>query len=137
MSVGIHILTVLALYRGRPLTSEQLAESVNTNPVVIRRLLGRLRKAGFVESRTGVHGGWLLLADPARISFLDILRTVEPQNELFALHRSTPNQLCPVGQNICSVLTGIYDDLKEGMSKQLACSSIACVVGKLEECKKG
>ena len=44
------------------MTSEYIAGSVNTNPVVIRRLLGSLRGAGIVESRTGVGGGWSLLA---------------------------------------------------------------------------
>src|SRR4051812_25204406 len=54
LSVGIHALTIFALKPGEPLTSEFLACSVNTNPVVIRRLLGSLREAGIVESRTGV-----------------------------------------------------------------------------------
>src|SRR4051812_7572515 len=90
LSVGIHTLTVFALKPGEPLTSEFLACSVNTNPVVIRRLLGSLREAGIVESRTGVGGGWSLRVDPGRITLLDILRAVEPQNEIFALHRSEP-----------------------------------------------
>src|SRR5271169_2324333 len=88
LSVGIHILTIFALKPGEPLTSEFISCSVNTNPVVIRRLLGTLREAGLVESRTGVGGGWSLLREPEQITLLDILRAVEPQNEIFALHRS-------------------------------------------------
>ncbi len=133
LSVGIHILTVLALYTGRPLTSEEIAESVNTNPVVIRRLLGLLREAGFVESKTGVGGGWLLLADPERINFLDILRAVEPHDGMFAMHKSGPNPLCPVGRDICGVLSGIYAEFEAGMARQLSCATLACVLGKLKE----
>ncbi len=136
LSVGIHILTVLALDQGEPLTSELIAGSVNTNPVVIRRMLGHFREAGFVDSKTGVGGGWVLLADPGEITFLDVLRAVEPQNELFGLHRSKPNELCPVGESICSVLTEYYDKLQEGLAKQLECSTIACVVGKLRDRKR-
>ena len=68
LSVGIHILTIFALKPGEPLTSEFIACSVNTNPVVIRRLLGSLRAAGIVESRAGVGGGWSLLVDPKPVS---------------------------------------------------------------------
>jgi Rrf2 family protein len=133
LSVGIHILTGLALHGGEPLTSEQIAGSVNTNPVVIRRLLGLFREAGFVESKTGVGGGWVLVVDPKRITLLDVLRTVEPRNKTFALHRSIPNQECPVGCNIQEVLTEIYVEVQEGMAERLARSSIATVVAALIE----
>jgi DNA-binding IscR family transcriptional regulator len=76
LSVGVHILAVLAYKRGEPLTSELLGTSVNTNPVVIRRLLGLFREAGYVESKNGVGGGWLLVADPRQITLLDVLQTV-------------------------------------------------------------
>ena len=136
LSVGIHIMTVLAVRRGEPLTSEEIAGSVNTNPVVIRRLLGSFREAGYVESKTGVGGGWVLLADPKRVTFLDVLRAVEPQNELFSLPRSKPNPLCPVGQNICNVLTEVYTELYDGVAKQLARSTIASVVSRLGDLAK-
>jgi DNA-binding IscR family transcriptional regulator len=115
LSVGVHMLAVLVYMDGEPITSEQLGESVNTNPVVIRRLLGLFREAGYVESKNGVGGGWLLVADPRRITMLDVLQTVEPQNEMFALHRCEPNQDCPVGCNILEVLTDIYDDVRKGV----------------------
>lgn len=133
LSVAIHVLTVLALYQGKPLTSEQLAGSVNTNPVVIRRLLGLLRGAGFVGSKTGVGGGWELQLEPERITFLDVLHAVEPHDEMFALHKSGPNPKCPIGKNICGVLTGIYAEVEAGMAKQLAHATLACVVGKLRD----
>jgi DNA-binding IscR family transcriptional regulator len=100
LSVGIHILTIFALKPDEPLTSDFIACSVNTNPVVIRRLLGSLRAAGIVDSKTGVGGGWSLLVDPERITLLDILRAVEPHNEIFALHRTDPNPECPCGLHI-------------------------------------
>ena len=133
LSVGIHIMTIFALKPGEPLTSEFIACSVNTNPVVIRRLLGSLRAAGIVESRTGVGGGWSLLVDPERITLLDILRAVEPQDEIFALHRSEPNPECPCGLHIQSVLTEVYDKVQDGMTRQLAGITIACIAGKIRE----
>src|SRR4051794_19801910 len=133
LSVGIHMLTVFALKPGEPLTSEFLACSVNTNPVVIRRLLGSLRAAGMVESKAGVGGGWTLRIDPGQITLLDILRAVEPQDEIFALHRSEPNPECPCGLHIQSVLSEVYDKVQEGLSRQLADVTIACIASKIRD----
>jgi len=131
LSVGIHTLTILALKRDDAPTSEYLAKSVNTNPVVIRRILGSLRDAGFVDSRPGVGGGWTLRVDPAEITLLDILRAVEPHNELFALHRSEPNPECPCGMHIQAVLTCVYKTVQEGMSRELARFTVASIAQKI------
>ena len=56
LTVGVHILTLLASSPGEPLTSEYIAGSVNTNPVVIRRLLGLLREAGVVVIHGAAYG---------------------------------------------------------------------------------
>ena len=68
LTVGIHILTLLASSPGEAQTSEYIAGSVNTNPVVIRRLLGLLREAGIVESQGGHGGGWRLQRPAERIT---------------------------------------------------------------------
>ena len=131
LTVSVHILTVFALKPGESLTSEFLAASVNTNPVVIRRLLGPLRAAGLVESKAGACGGWSLLRDPRQIRLLDILQAVEPQNELFAMHRSEPNPECPCGLHIQNVLTEVYRNVQEVMVRQLADYTIACIASKI------
>jgi Rrf2 family protein len=133
LSVGVHVLAVLAWNRGEPMTSDFIAGSVNTNPVVIRRLLGLFRAAGYVESRNGVGGGWVLRADPQQITLFDVLTTVEPRCAMFALHRSEPNHDCPVGRDIQGILTDIYADVRKGMSERLAQTSIATIVGKLKK----
>src|SRR5258708_23763448 len=131
--VGIDVLTSFGLKPDEPLTSEFIACSVNTNPVVIRRLLGSLRAAGIVDSKTGVGGGWSLLIDPERITLLDILRAVEPQDEIFALHRSEPNPECPCGLHIQSVLGEVYDKVQDGMARQLEGITVACITGKIRD----
>src|SRR3954470_18004372 len=132
LSVGIRMMTIFALKPGEPLTSEFIACSVNTNAVVIRRLLGSLRAAGIVDSKTGVGGGWSLLVDPERITLLDILRAVEPQDDLFALHRSEPNPECPCGQHIQEVLTEVYGKVQERMTRELASFTLDCIARKIE-----
>ncbi|TXJ79227.1 Rrf2 family transcriptional regulator [Streptomyces lavendulae] len=130
LTVATHVLVWMELYRrqgGTVATSEQIAESVNTNPVVIRRLLGDLRKAGLVSSRRGAGAGWVLARDPAQISLLEVYDAVEP-GALFALHRALPNQECPVGRGIQPVMQEVYDQAEAAVRQELGKSTLADVL---------
>ena len=70
-AVALHVLTLLETEGGRPVTSDYIAASVNTNPVIIRRSLGDLRRAALVEIRHGAGAGWSLARDPEDISLLE------------------------------------------------------------------
>jgi DNA-binding IscR family transcriptional regulator len=70
--VAVHVLTALAYRDGESLSSTRLAESVRTNPVVIRRLLIRLGKAGLVEAQVGKSGGVRLARRPESITLLHV-----------------------------------------------------------------
>lgn len=112
---------------GEVATSEQIAHSVNTNPVVIRRLLGTLRGAGLVESRRGAGAGWRLRRPAESINLAEVYRAVEDDSR-FALHPALPNQKCPVGHGIRSALTPVYDAAEQALSDQLARTSVADVL---------
>ena len=100
-------------------TSEQIAISASTNPVVIRRLLGDLREAGLVESRRGAGAGWSLSRELQSITLLDVYDAVEP-GPLFAMHRAAPSQVCVVGHGIQPALRGIYAGIEETLRAELA-----------------
>jgi Rrf2 family protein len=125
-TVAIHILTLLAdaASGGEAITSEYIAGSVNTNPVVIRRLLAMLREAKLVRSQGGPGGGWQLVVPPERITLREVFRTVE-REALFALHASTPNPRCPVGRTIQAALGRHYDEARLAVEQDLARTTIA------------
>ncbi|GJM80609.1 transcriptional regulator [Paenibacillus sp. HMSSN-139] len=106
-SVAIHILSLLEINKDGISTSEYISGSVNTNPVVIRRIMGMLNKAGLVEVRTGVAGA-KLSRQLDQITLLDVYRAVHVVEEdgLFAVH-DHPNPDCPVGKNIQSAIEPI------------------------------
>lgn len=133
LTVGIHILTLLAMTPDQAQTSEYIAGSVNTNPVVIRRLLALLRMAGIVESQGGHGGGWKLNRAAGQITLLEIYRAIEPTGETIAMHRGEPNPLCPVGRNIQGILTGVYGELERKMDEQLGRTTIAGVLGSVHK----
>ncbi len=82
LTIATHALAWLALAQRRGqevLTSEQVAASVNTNPVIIRRSLGDLRRAGLVEVRHGAGAGWSLARGPEEITLLEVHDAVGAQ----------------------------------------------------------
>ncbi|CAL9442949.1 Putative HTH-type transcriptional regulator YwnA [Streptomyces sp. enrichment culture] len=100
-------------------TAEKIAAGANTNPVVIRRLLGELRRAGLVEPRRGAGAGWSLACELGSITLLDVYEAVEP-GPLFAMHRTTPDQGCVVGHGIQPAKGGIYQDIEDTLRHELA-----------------
>src|SRR5436190_18868614 len=56
-AMGVHTLLLLAHSEGESLTSAVISRSTNTNPVVVRRLLCSLSKAGLVQTQKGPRGG--------------------------------------------------------------------------------
>jgi Rrf2 family protein len=123
---AVHVLALLSLQEGVPLSSEMIAGSVNTNPALIRRLLSMLAEAGFTTSQLGAGGGALLARAPQAIRLVDVYRAVE-DGRLFGLHRDTPNPACLVGRHIQSVLEGVVDDAQRAMEASLASRTLADV----------
>ena len=107
-AVSCHILAVLAAYPDAAVTSEFIAQSVNTNPVVIRRIMSHLRQHGLVESRSGQLGGWRLVLNPDEISLRDVYAAVNHESVL-AMHQH-PNPACPIGGHIQHTLTSVFTD---------------------------
>ncbi len=131
-TVGIHILTALAYNRNQPLTSEVIAASVNTSPVVIRRALGALRRAGLVVSQPGNRGGWRLTREPDQITLRDAYNAVQ-RGSLFASPPKQPNPQCPIGKTICIALSDFFAEAEEAMKDRLAERTIAEVLAHVQE----
>ena len=131
VAVAVHVLAYMAWKRSEAVTSERIAASVNTNPVVVRRIVGALRTAGMVTVQPGVGGGATLAREPEEISLLDVYRAVEDGDELFSLHTSEPSRSCNVGGNIRDVLRPIFCTAHRAMEAVLAEVSIADVGGQV------
>ena len=130
LTIAVHALAWLALaqQQGRDrLTSDQVAASVNTNPVIIRRSLGDLRQASLVRVRRGAEAGWSLARRPDDISVLAVYDALA-QDPLFAMHHTEPNLNCPVGRGIQPVLHGLYCGAEQALRRELASTSITDVL---------
>lgn len=131
-AVAIHILTSLTLRSGQAVRSEDIAHSVNTNPTVVRRILGALAGAGLTRSRLGLGGGTQLARPAAQITLLDIYRAVE-EPPYFALHRTPPNPDCYIGHNITPVLEQEFDRLGQALEQSLMQTTMADIARQLQD----
>ena len=128
--VATHVLTLLAYGGGEAMTSEYIAGSVNTNPVVVRRILAMLAKAGLVVTQEGAGGG-VRLAKPAKdIDLRSVFAAVDTE-DLFAPHPQDPNPLCPVGGTIKAALEPTLDAAAEALLGSLAKTSVADLLSRV------
>jgi DNA-binding IscR family transcriptional regulator len=125
--MAVHVLAVLAYKEGDRITSSFLAGSVNTNPVIIRRLLLALQRAKLVETSKGTGSGSRLSRAPGRITLAEIYRAVEDA-EPFATPSRKPNAACPVGNCIRETLEQIFVSAQKAMEQDLAKSTLASVI---------
>ena len=132
-AVAVHVLSLMAWSGEEPLKSEQVAESVNTNAVVIRRMLLELAEAGLVVSQTGSLGGSRLANDPAKTTLLDVYEALECGG-VFSLHRQPPSRECPVGVNIETVLGDVFLEVDSAVEQVLGKITINDVVQRLKPC---
>lgn len=118
-----------------PLSSSFIAGSVNTNPAMIRRVLGMLGKAGLTSSTMGSNGGTVLARAAAQITLLEIYRAVDEPG-ILALHSNAPNPACEVGRGITAVLESIIERAEQAMEAEIASVTVHDVVAALGRKKK-
>lgn len=120
-TMAVHVLTCIDTFKNEyKVTSDFLAESVNVNPVIIRRLLLQLKSAGLVAVKRG-SGGAQIAKPLDQISLLDVYNAVEcvDNGELFHFHEN-PNPECPVGRNIHNALDDKLIQVQTAMENELS-----------------
>ena len=123
-SSAMHVLILISKSE-TPMNSDQIAESVGTNPSYIRKLTTRLSKAGIIEGHRGVSG-FRLLRKPEQISLFAVYRAVMETDSLhlFDLHQN-PNDRCIVGHNIRPVLGGMFRGMEMDIENRLRDMTLA------------
>ena len=119
-TIALHIFTCVDVFKDEyKVTSDFLAGSINTNPVVIRKILTQLKNAGLITVARGTGG-----VEPTRplseITFYDVYQAIEPveNGDLFHFHES-PNPECPVGRNIHRLLDEKLKAIQDSMEDKM------------------
>ncbi len=124
---AVHILTMLAFARDKIVDSQTLAASVNTNPVVVRRLLLALRRARLIETHAGKHGGAKLQRKPGQITLLDVYDAIEPR-PVIAVNERKAFKHCAVSCNMKRIMSRVAGSADKAVRKHLAAITLTEVV---------
>ncbi len=133
-TVAVHTLLCIAYFsESQKVTSDFIASSTNVNPVIIRKILGKLQNAGFVETKAGVGGSTLTL--PAqKITLKDIYCSVceetEEERSVFNFHPN-PNFACPVGSKIHEILDVPLAEAQKAMEEELQKTTLEDLLSKI------
>lgn len=133
-TIAIHIFSCIDTFgKDVKVTSDFLAGSINTNPVIVRKILLQLKEAGLIEVKRGT-GGTEITRDLSEITFFDIYKAVGciEDDTLFHFHEN-PNPDCPVGRNIHAVLDNKLLKVQKAMEKELESITLADVKNDLKE----
>lgn len=123
--VAVHVLTLLHHYGKKgPVCSSVIAQSVDTNPVVIRRLMSQLERGGLVHSTSGRAGGFLLAKNACDINLAEIYQSVEDE-QVFRTHRNSENPECETARAIFKALMPRLAEASKAMQVQLATTRLS------------
>ena len=119
-TVALHIFICVDTFKDDyKVTSDFLAGSINTNPVIIRKILTQLKNAGLITVARGT-GGITVNKALSEITFYDVYQAIEPveNGDLFHFHES-PNPECPVGRNIHRLLDEKLKAIQNSMEDKM------------------
>jgi len=135
-AIAIHTLGVLAFTDERPIPSDLIAQSVKTNPVVIRRIIKRFEECGLVNVQMGAGGGSRLSKSPEDISLAEIYQALDDE-KLFEVPELDDSHGCPIGRVVRPVLSGLFGNIERLVANHLGGISLRDVmdsVGKQMNC---
>jgi len=108
-------------------TSADIAEHAGTNPVVVRRVLGRLKDAGLLDSEKGHAGGWRLARSPQNITLADVYLALD--ESLVASNEETDASACSLEYALHQRVADVLQDVEQSLVRKLGETSILDVRG--------
>ena len=123
LSLALHTLGHMAGEPERVRTSADIAAHADTNPVVVRRVLGRLREAGLLISEKGHAGGWRLARSPHEITLADVYLALD--ESLIATDAEPEAPHCSVEDALQRKVSAVMADVERTLIQRLALTTIA------------
>ncbi len=122
LSLALHTLGHMAGEPDRKRTSAEIADHAGTNPVVVRRVLGRLREAGLLKADKGHTGGWRLARSPNDITLADVYLALDERLVATARDEGAPS--CAVEHALQSRISAVLEDVERSLIRRLAATTI-------------
>jgi len=126
LSLALHTLSHMAGEPDRVRTSFDIADHAGTNPVVVRRVLGKLREAGMLTSEKGHAGGWRLARKPQDISLADVYLALDER--LVASDENSEAPACSLEHALHKRVSGVLEEIEQSLVRKLGETSISEVL---------
>lgn len=110
LNVAVHALVYL-YHKNTILASDALAENICTNPARIRKIMAKLKKAGFVDTKEGINGGYFLICKADIITLKDVCVALEAEVIKKGWSSGDPEMDCLVASGMSNVMGNIYSQL--------------------------
>jgi DNA-binding IscR family transcriptional regulator len=127
----LHVLVHMRLLGGTE-TSDTIALMLNTNPVVVRRTMAKLKQQGIVSSEGGPGGGWMLLRKPEELTVLEVHRAITDAS-VFTLALSSDHPTCPVERAVNERLSKAFEKAEATLTEQLGKMTLADIAREFQE----
>lgn len=132
-TIAVHSLALLANRPDHMASSELIAKNVCTHPARIRKIMSILRKHGFVKTKEGIGGGYILNCDPQEVTLAQIYRTVSSGTLKPHLCTGDPEESCLVSSNMHCVMDEIFNEAEVYFAKYLDQITIQSVLEKIKQ----
>ncbi len=135
-TVAVHSLVLLAYLPEHMASSETIARNVDTNPTRIRKIMSILKKNGYVTTKEGIGGGYILNCEPERVTLAEIYRalcggTLKPH-----WSSGNPDEACLVSANIQNVMDYFFYEAEQHYEAYLKQNTLQTVLDKIRQCQQ-
>jgi Rrf2 family protein len=122
---ALRAMTHLAENPQQPQTAKDITSHVGIQSEYLAKVMGQLTRAGYVSSRRGRGGGFLLRHDPKDISLFDVITVLDP------LDRVEDDVLQPDAKDRAGKkLRSVVDQAVKDVEQRLSSTSLADIAGK-------
>ena len=129
-AIAVHAIVCLSR-ANTPLSSEQLAGNICTNPARVRKVVAKLRRAGLVSTKEGAEGGCRFSRDAERVTLLEILDAVETRVVCASWRSGSADLPCLIASGMADVMDELYDSLDKACREKLSRVTVADLVRKI------
>lgn len=134
-TIAVHSLVFLAYLPEHMASSEQIASNVCTHPARIRKIMSCLRKHGFVKTKEGIGGGYILNCNPEDVTLAQIYRNIACGTIKPNWCTGDPEEQCMISSNIQIVMDDIFSEAEVYYEKYLDRITIQSVLEKIKQCR--
>lgn len=135
-TVAVHSLALLAYLPDRMASSDFIARNVSTNPTRIRKVMSALREKGFVRTKEGIGGGYILNCDPNVLTLADIYKTMSEGTLKPHWCSGNPEEECVISANMQQVMDEFFMEAEQHYVTFLENSTLHTFIDRLKDCQR-